>query len=97
MPDGAKKELLSGMVKKAEFMHEELTKLQDILREKGWVEEYQNGEHQRGFKKSSECDIYNQLIRSYSVIMQKVLDALPDDVKPKDAFDEFMKKWGNAG
>lgn len=92
MPDGAKKELLTNLIRKAEFMHDELHKLQKIISEKGWVEEYQNGENQKGLKKSSEGDTYNQLIKNYATIMQKILDNLPDGkAQQGDELDEFMK------
>ena len=91
MPDGAKKELLTNLIRKAEFIHGELIKLQDIIKEKGWVEEYQNGANQKGLKKSSEGDTYNQLIKNYSMLMRQITDNLPEPKKEQDAFDEYMK------
>lgn len=100
MPDGAKKELLTNLIRKAEFIHGELGKLQKVIGEKGWVEEYQNGEHQRGQKKSSEGDTYNQLIKNYAMLMRQILDTLPPDTPAEDEFEQFtreMKKKRSGG
>lgn len=92
MKDGAKKELLTNLIRKAEFMHEELLKLQAIIKEKGWVEEYQNGQNQKGLKKSSEGDTYNQLIKNYAAIMRQIIDKLPADTEKDDELTQFMKR-----
>lgn len=92
MPDGARKELLTNLVRKAEFMHSELLKLQDIIKEKGWVEEYQNGEHQRGQKRSSEGETYNQLIKNYTALMRQITDNLPVEKKEDDELTQFRKR-----
>lgn len=92
MQDSAKKELLTNLIRKAEFMHEELLKLQKIIKEKGWVEEYQNGQNQRGLKKSSEGDTYNQLIKNYSTIMRQIIDKLPAETDEDDELTQFMRR-----
>lgn len=92
MPDGARKELLTNLIRKAEFINNELHKLQEIIKEKGWVEEYQNGENQRGQKKSSEGDTYNQLIKNYAMLMRQITDSLPDDADKEDELDLFRKR-----
>lgn len=94
MPDGAHKELLTNLIRKAEFMHSELIKLQEIIKEKGWVEEYQNGEHQRGQKKSSEGDTYNQLIKNYAMLMRHITDNLPDEKNDEDELTKFRSRSG---
>ena len=97
MPDGARKELLTNLVRKAEFIHEELLKLQDYLEKNGWTEEYQNGQNQFGKKKSSEGDTYNQLIKNYTVIMRHIMDSLPEQPQVKDEFDSFMQSLKKKG
>lgn len=92
MPDGARKELLTNLIRKAEFMNGELQKLQEIIKEKGWVEEYQNGQNQKGLKKSSEGDTYNQLIKNYAQLMRQIADNLPEEKDKEDELDEFMKR-----
>ena len=98
MPNGSRKELLTNLVSKAEFISGELIKLEAILKEKGWVEEYQNGQNQHGLKKSSEGDVYNQLIKNFAGLMQKILDCLPDDSdKGKDELEMFLARKNNVG
>ena len=92
MKDGAQKELLTNLVRKAEFMHEELLKLQKYIADNGWTEEYQNGQNQYGKKKSSEGDTYNQLIKNYSTIMRQIIDKLPSDTEEDDELTRFMKR-----
>ena len=94
MQDGAQKELLTNLIRKAEFIHGELLKLQDIILEKGWVEEYQNGQNQHGVKKSSEGDTYNQLIKNYTSLMRQIMDKLPMQTGEPDEFERYMKEQG---
>ncbi len=98
MPDGSRKELLTNLVSKAEFISGELVKLEAVLKEKGWVEEYQNGQNQHGLKKSSEGDVYNQLIKNFATLMQKILDCLPDEsAQNKDELELFLMRKNGAG
>lgn len=92
MKDGAQKELLTNLVRKAEFMHEELSKLQKYIADNGWTEEYQNGQNQYGKKKSSEGDTYNQLIKNYAAIMRQIIDKLPADTEKDDELTQFLKR-----
>jgi len=54
-----------------------LSELRAIINKKGYIEEYQNGENQKGIKKAAEVDIYNSLIKHYMAIMKQLLDLLP--------------------
>ena len=94
MPDGAQKELLTNLIRKAEFIHGELLKLQDIILKKGWVEEYQNGQNQHGVKKSSEGDTYNQLIKNYTTLMRQIMEKLPTKTNEPDEFERYMNEQG---
>ena len=94
MPDGAQKELLTNLIRKAEFIHGELLKLQDIILKNGWVEEYQNGQNQHGVKKSSEGDTYNQLIKNYTTLMRQIMEKLPTKTNEPDEFERYMKEQG---
>ena len=93
LPDG-KKERGLALLDKAEFMDEELRKLQEILKEKGWVEEYQNGANQCGLKKSSEADVYNGMIKNYNSTLKQIADLFPAENKAEsgDPLMSFLKK-----
>lgn len=82
------------LIDNAAFMAVSLQELQEIINEKGYVEEYQNGANQSGIKKSSECDIYNTMIKNFNATMKQLFDLLPDGkpgVSDADANDPLMK------
>jgi len=66
------------LIENAAFMAESLAELQEIIREKGFVEEYHNGANQSGVKKCSEVEIYNTMIKNYSSIIKQLVDLLPN-------------------
>lgn len=66
------------LIENAAFMAVSLNDLQRLINEKGYTEEYQNGENQFGTKKSSEVDIYNTMIKNFNTTMKQLIDMLPD-------------------
>jgi len=93
LPD-AKKSIANGLLDKAVFMDGELLKLQKVLKEKGWVEEYQNGANQSGLKKSSEADVYNAMIKNYNSTLKQISDLFPDTITEgeKDPLLAYIRK-----
>lgn len=88
------KKSVSSLVSEAAFMAASLYELRQIINAKGYTEEYQNGENQKGTKKCSEVEIYIQLSKNYMSAIKQLTDLLP---KPKEAggesddgFDEFV-------
>ena len=73
----SRKEIALNLLGKIKFMDLEIMKLQKILKKKGWTEEYQNGENQKGLKKSSEADVYNTLIKNYLSAVKQLTEMLP--------------------
>lgn len=90
----AKKSIATGLLDKAVFMDSELLKLQKILKEKGWVEEYQNGANQSGLKKSSEADVYNAMIKNYNATLKQIADLFPEnlDSEVKDPLLAYIRQ-----
>ncbi len=76
-----KRQTVEKLIANAAFMAESLDELQEVIREKGFVEEYQNGANQSGIKKCSEVEIYNTMIKNYSSIVKQLIDLLPGDSK----------------
>ena len=76
-----KQKIVEKLISNAAFMAESLEELQERIREKGFVEEYQNGANQFGVKKCSEVEIYNTMIKNYSSVIKQLVDLLPDDAK----------------
>lgn len=76
-----KRQTVEKLISNAAFMAESLDDLQEIIRDKGFVEEYQNGANQYGVKKCSEVEIYNTMIKNYSSIIKQLVDLLPNEAK----------------
>ena len=74
----AKRKTVEKLIENAAFMAESLNELQEIIREKGFTEEYQNGANQYGVKKCSEVEIYNTMIKNYTSVIKQLTDLLPD-------------------
>lgn len=92
------KKSVSSLVDEAAFMAASLYELRVIINQKGYTEEYQNGENQKGTKKCSEVEIYIQLSKNYMTIIKQLTDLLPksDMVKVKDdGFEKFVSDRGD--
>lgn len=90
--DEDKKGIVERLIENAAFMSEELTKLQDYIREHGCTEEYQNGANQFGKKKSSEVEVYNTMIKNYASIIKQLIDLLPTRTAAADELLTFIKR-----
>lgn len=86
----SKQEIANSVLDKAMFMAAELEKLQEAIKKKGWVEEYQNGANQKGFKKSTEGDAYNTLMKNYNTTIKQLNDILPAKSESGDALLDFL-------
>jgi hypothetical protein len=88
------KKSVSSLVDEASFMAASLYELREIINDKGYTEEYQNGENQKGTKKCSEVEIYIQLSKNYMSIIKQLTDLLPKGKPPEedDGFDDFVKQ-----
>lgn len=92
------KKSVSSLIDEAAFMAASLYELRKIINEKGYTEEYQNGENQKGVKKCSEVEIYIQLSKNYMSIIKQLTDLLPkeDKIQQKsDGFDDFISGRGD--
>lgn len=92
------KKSVSSLVDEAAFMAASLYELRVIINDKGYTEEYQNGENQKGTKKCSEVEIYIQLSKNYMSIMKQLTDLLPQSkpTEEDDGFDDFVNKKEKA-
>ena len=87
-----KRQTVEKLISNAAFMAESLDDLQEIIREKGFTEEYQNGANQSGIKKCSEVEIYNTMIKNYMGVIKQLVDLLPDGTKSSG--DELLDFLG---
>ena len=88
LPENERK-FLQPLFENAAFMKITLDGLQVEIREKGTVESYQNGERQSGFKISAAVQAYNQTIKNYNAVMDKLIERLPAEEKKSDSLSQF--------
>lgn len=74
----SKQKTVEKLIENAAFMADSLNELQEIIREKGFTEEYHNGANQSGIKKCSEVEIYNTMIKNYTSVIKQLTDLLPN-------------------
>lgn len=94
--DKKTKKAVESLIDEAAFMAASLYELRQIIDEKGYTEEYQNGANQKGVKKCSEVEIYNTMIKNYMSTVKQLTDLLPkeqDKVKVEmgDDFMDFVR------
>jgi hypothetical protein len=89
-----KRRVVDKLIGNAAFMAEQLELLQNDIKQKGYISEYQNGENQWGTKKSPEIEIYNVMIKNYMAAIRQLTDLLPDDNKQEA--DELLQYIGSG-
>lgn len=94
MPEDKKKTVV-GLLENAAFQRVALTELQDQLNQSGYIETYQNGENQKGLKKSSFAEVYDKYLNTYSKIIKQLtdlIDKVNDSSVPGAEIMSFLKK-----
>lgn len=69
------------LIQDAAFMSVTLSELQLIITRDGPVEPYQNGENQRGLKKSAAVEAYDKMVNTYAKIIKQLVDMIPKKIK----------------
>lgn len=77
------------LLENAAFMRVTLDELQKQINQDGAVDSYQNGAAQHGVKISANIQAYNQLMKTYHALMDKLLARLPVDQRQHDGLDQF--------
>jgi hypothetical protein len=78
------------LIRNAAFMSVTLDELQDIINEEGYVDEYQNGENQKGRKQSEPVKIHIAMTRNHAAIMKQLADMTPPVPKKSDWLQELI-------
>lgn len=80
-----KKDLLISavLIKNLAFITVQMEELQLMVERDGYIMEYQNGENQKGTKKSVASELYAVTTKNYSVLFGKLQNVLPKDSAPK--------------
>lgn len=79
-----------GLIDHVAFMLIHMQDLQDEINAKGCTEPYQNGENQRGIKKSAAFNAYTSTIKNYMTAIKQLADLAPDGTNT-DELDAFLK------
>ena len=74
--DLKRKKNAESLMNSAAFMAVSMMELEHIINLKGYTEEYQNGANQKGIKKCSEVEIYNNLAKNYLSYVKQLDDML---------------------
>ena len=83
------RDFLQPLLENAAFMRVTLDELQKQINQDGTVDSYQNGASQHGMKISANIQAYNQLMKTYHALMDKLLARLPVDQRQHDGLDQF--------
>ena len=76
-------------IERAAFMTVSCEELEKIIAEKGYTEAYQNGENQKGIKKTPETEIYNAMTKNLNAIVKQLVELCPA-AKKKSKLEELM-------
>lgn len=85
-----KKIICYGMLEEAAFLKATLEGLRAEIKENGATDEYKNGENQYGKKISASLQSYNQTLKNYYVLMEKLMKMFPLESEQADELLEFM-------
>lgn len=92
--DENRKKTVDKLLDNAAFMAIQLEELREIIGEKGFVSEYQNGENQWGTKKSPEVEVYLSMIKNYTTIINSLCAMLPEDNPAASKLLDFVTRGG---
>lgn len=77
------------LISRAAFLSVMLDELEKDIDENGYEQEYQNGENQRGMKKSAAADLHVSYSKNLFAVMKQLNDML--DVKGPGGGDSFER------
>ena len=91
---GKKKKAGRAISDQAAFLAVAIEELDKIVIRDGYVEEYQNGESQKGTKKTVAADLLDRYTKTYTTAVKQIVDMLPEEEGKtvKDEVTEFMRK-----
>ena len=81
-------EVARKVISRAAFMVVTLEDLEQTIAKDGVVSEYKNGDNQWGTKKSPEVEVYNTIVKNYTMITKQLVDLLPEENRG-EAQDDF--------
>lgn len=89
-----KKKAAKAIAAQAAFLAVAIEELDEIVMRDGYIEEYQNGENQKGTKKTVAADLLDRYTKTYTTAIKQLVDMIPeeeDKAGKKDALFAFMQ------
>lgn len=87
--------LAEPLLQNSAFMKITLEDLQAAINANGAIDEYQNGENQRGTKASAELNAYNATMKSYINVQRQLTAMLPKKSATADLATDFAELMKN--
>lgn len=87
---GKKKKAARVIADQVAFLSVAIEELDNIVIRDGYVEEYQNGESQKGTKKTVAADLLDRYTKTYTTAIKQIVDMLPEE-EAKTAKDELIE------
>ena len=75
-----KRKTVEKLIENAAFMAVTLEETRQIVARDGVVEAYQNGENQKGVKKSAAVEVYDKMVNTYSKVIKQLCDLMPAQI-----------------
>ena len=88
--DKNKLQTVESLIRNAAFMSVSLEELQEIINEKGYTVEYQNGANQSGTKQSDAVKTHIAMTKNHASIIKQLTDLVPPE-KKKDSRLQALK------
>lgn len=81
--------LVRKLISRAAFLSVTLDELEKDISENGYEDEYQNGENQKGKKKSAAADLHVSYSKNLFAVMKQLNDVLGVKAPGGDSFENF--------
>lgn len=83
--DKNKFQAVKSVIQNAAFMSVSLEEIQALINAGGYIEEYQNGENQKGHKQSGLVKTHIAMTRNHTLAMKQLADLAPPEKNHNDA------------
>lgn len=75
--DENRKKTVEALIENAAFMRVTLREMQEEISRNGYMTEYQNGENQKGWKKSPAVEIHIAMTRNLAAVIRQLSELAP--------------------
>ena len=87
-----KKILCAPLIDNIAFSVVQMEELRELIKRDGYYETYQNGENQKGLKKSIAADLIIQVGKNYSMFLGRLREIIPEGSVGGDALEQFVRQ-----